>query len=61
MPAATNFACAPFEISFVMYACAAARFPLALTTAMPYCTFGCAQAGNFRTVTLPGTVRASVE
>ena len=44
-----------------MNACASALFALLETTQMPYCTFGCAQAGTLSTVTWPGTVFASVE
>jgi hypothetical protein len=35
--------------------------PLWATTQIPYCTFGCAQAGTLITITFPGTVFASVE
>ena len=44
-----------------MNAFAPALLWLAETTQIPYCTFGCAQAGIFSTFTFFGTVRASVE
>ncbi len=44
-----------------MKALAAGFCELEETTQMPYCTFGCAQAGTLTTFTLPGTVFASVE
>ncbi len=45
----------------LMNALAAGFWLLLETTQMPYCTFGCAQAGTLITLTLPGTVFASVE
>ena len=59
-PYARNVACARLPSSIFRYAAAAARCLLAVTTAIPYATFGRAQTGSRRTVTLPGTVRASV-
>ena len=45
----------------LMNCCAAVLLLLAETTAIEYVTFGCAHAGTLITVTLPGTVFASVE
>ena len=45
----------PFLLSTsLMNACAAGLFVLVETTQIPYCTFGCAQAGILITFTLPG-------